>query len=55
MLGSDGTDGLGKADEFLDEAESCSEGDPPILAFIERERGDLYGNDGKWIEQARST
>ena len=42
---------VGKAHEFLDEAESLSEGDPTILAFIERERGDLYGNDGKWIEQ----
>jgi tetratricopeptide (TPR) repeat protein len=40
-----------KANEFLDEAESLAEGDPRILGFIERERGDLYGNDGNWIEQ----
>jgi len=30
-----------KANEMLDEAESLSEGDPRILGFIERERGDL--------------
>jgi hypothetical protein len=38
-----GFDDAMKANEMLDEAESLSDGDPRILGFIERERGDLSG------------
>jgi predicted ATPase len=44
-----GISNIRKANEMLDEAESLSEGDPYILALIERERGELSDGDFKEI------